>query len=186
MFLDIGVGILLSIWTSWFFEVDLTFQLLFLAIIFSLLPDIDFFVEFFKHGSVGGRVIREHRELIHFPLLYIPVILIVFLFFGTMWASLLGLSLLAHFLHDSFGIGWGIKWLWPFSKRTYKFFSEKNGKLSSRVLMSWDQKELAETVSEHGDPNWIKNIYLRPSLINILECLSCIGALIVLYFYLNR
>ena len=73
MFLDIGIGILLSIWTSCFFHSDLTFTLVFAGIAFALLPDIDFFIEFFKHGSVGGKVIREHRELTHFPIIYIPV-----------------------------------------------------------------------------------------------------------------
>lgn len=186
MFLDIGVGILLSIWTSWFFQIDLTFFLIFLGIVFSLFPDIDFLVEFIKHGSVGGKIIREHRELIHFPLLYIPVILIVFTLFGTIWATFLGLGLLAHFLHDSIGIGWGIKWLWPFSKKTYKLFSEKNGKISSRLLVSWDHKELAKIVAEYGDPNWIKNIYMRLHPVNVIEFLSFVIAIIVLYFYLSR
>ena len=49
MFLDIGIGILLSIWTSCFFHSDLTFTLVFAGIAFALLPDIDFFIEFFKH-----------------------------------------------------------------------------------------------------------------------------------------
>ncbi len=186
MFLDIGVGILLSIWTSWFFQIDLTFSLIFIGIIFSLFPDIDFFVEFIKHGSVGGKIIREHRELIHFPLLYIPVILIVLSLFGIMWATFLSLGLLAHFLHDSIGIGWGIKWLWPFSKRAYKLFSEKNGTFSSRLLVSWDHKELTEVVAEHGDPDWIRNIYLRLHPVNVIEFLSFVTSLIILYFYLSR
>lgn len=184
MLLDIGVGILLTIWTSWFFQVDLTFFLIFFGILFSLLPDADFFVEFIKHGSVGGKVIREHRELAHFPLFYVPVVFVIFFLFGGIWSVFLGLGLLAHFLHDSVGIGWGIKWLWPFSKRAYKLFAGKNGRVSSKLLVSWDSEELTKVAAEHGDPDWIRNIYLRPHPINVIEFLFFIGSLVGLYFYL--
>ncbi|MEK7128996.1 MAG: metal-dependent hydrolase [Patescibacteria group bacterium] len=184
MFLDIGIGILLSIWTSWFFYTDLTFALIIIGIIFALLPDIDFFIEFIKHGSVGGKVIREHRELIHFPIIYIPIAILIFILYGTMWATLFSLMLCVHFLHDSIGIGWGIKWLWPFSRRSYKFFSEKDGRFSSRLIVSWDHKELTGVVANHGDPNWIKNIYLRLHPVSVIEFFVFIISLLVLYFYL--
>lgn len=117
MFLDIGIGILLSIWTSGFFRANLTSALLCWGIIFVLVPDLDFVVELIRHGRVGGKVIGEHRELGHFPFLYVPVILIVFAIFGAQYGVLLSFGLLAHFLHDSVGIGWGIQWFWPVSKK---------------------------------------------------------------------
>ena len=185
MFLDIGIGILLSIWTSRFFHVDLTFTLVLTGIAFALLPDIDFFVEFIKHGSVGGKVIREHRELIHFPVIYIPVAILIYAAFGTMWVALFSLAILAHFLHDSIGIGWGIKWFWPFSRRSYKLFSEKNGKFSRRLVISWNPEELTEVVADYGDSNWIRNIYLRPTPVVIIEFSFFIISLIILYLYLH-
>lgn len=184
MFLDIGIGILLSIWTSWFFHVDLIFILVLAGIIFALLPDIDFFIELIKHGSVGGKVIREHRELTHFPIIYIFVAILVYLIFGAMWTILFSLAILAHFLHDSVGIGWGIKWFWPVSKKAYKFFSEKDGKLSRRLVVSWSPEELTKVVASHGNSNWIRNIYLRPTPIAIIEFSFFISSLFVLYLYL--
>lgn len=185
MFLDIGIGVLLSIWISRFFQTDLTLVLVLAGVFFALLPDADFFVEFVKHGNVGGKVIREHREITHFPLLYAPLFVLILVIFGAKWTALFVLSLLAHFLHDSVGIGWGIKWFWPFSKKSYKLFSEKNGRFSSRLFVSWDQKELVSAVADNGDPDWIKNIYLRPSLIAIIEFSGFAVSLLTLYLYLR-
>ncbi len=185
MFLDIGIGILLSIWTSWFFRENLTFPLVLAGIAFALLPDIDFFVELIKHGSVGGKIIREHRELIHFPIIYIPVAILIYAMFGVMWAVLFSLAIFVHFLHDSIGIGWGIKWFWPFSKRSYKLFSEKNGKFSYQLVVSWNPEELAEVAANYGDPDWIRNFYLRFHPVAIAEFSFFIISLIIFYLYLH-
>jgi len=184
MFLDIGIGILLSIWTSWFFHVDLMFTLILMGIIFALLPDIDFFIELIKHDSVGGKVIREHRELTHFPIIYIPVAILVYPIFGAMWVALFSLAILAHFLHDSVGIGWGIKWFWPLSKKAYKFFSEKDGKFSRRLVVSWRPEELTKVAADYGDPNWIRNIYLQFTPIAIIEFSFFAISLLILSLYL--
>jgi hypothetical protein len=183
MFLDIGVGILLSIIVSWIFQTEPTVFLILSGALFSLLPDLDFLIELVKHGSVGGKVIREHRELLHYPLSYLPVTLIIFLFFGKIIASLFFFCVFCHFLHDSIGIGWGIKWFWPFSEKSYKFFSNERGVLNRRIIMSWDKKELEKIVAEHGDPDWIKNIYFKPSPIFIFEFLALLLAIVFLYFY---
>jgi len=186
MFLDIGIGILLSIWTSWFFHTDLTFTLVLAGIAFALLPDIDFFVELIRHGSVGGKVIREHRELTHFPIIYIPIAIFVFAIFGAMWTLFFILALFAHFLHDSIGLGWGIKWFWPFSRKAYKFFSEENGKFSfHRLIVSWNSEELTKVVAGYGDPNWIRNIYFRLTPVAVIEFSFFIISLIILYLYFH-
>lgn len=74
MFLDIATGILLSIGANWYFGTELTFWLILLGVVFVLFPDIDFLIEMVRHGNVGGKVIREHREITHFPLIYVPLI----------------------------------------------------------------------------------------------------------------
>jgi len=185
MLLDTGVGILLSIITSWFFQTKLTIFLILAGIVFSLLPDLDFLIELLKHGSVGGKVIREHREIFHYPLSYLPIILLVFIFFGEIIAIFLSLCLFAHFLHDSIGIGWGIKWLWPFSQKSYKFFSDKKGLFCCRPIVSWEKKELEKIVAQYGDPDWIKNIYFKLSPILVVEFLFLVLSVIFLFFYTN-
>lgn len=185
MFLDIGIGILLSIATSWFFQTELTIFLILAGILFSLLPDLDFLIEFFKHGNVGGKVIREHRELLHFPFFYLPIAFLIFIFFGKIISSLFLLCLFSHFLHDSIGIGWGIKWLWPFSRKSYKFFSDKTGHSCCQLITFWEKKELEKVVAEHGDPDWIRNFYFKLSSVLVVELLFLIFALIFLYLYFH-
>jgi len=186
MFLDIGFGILLAIAANSLFAIPLTPLFVLTAAGLTLAPDIDFLIELAKHGSAGGTVIREHRELTHFPLPCIALVILVFIVFGSSWSFLLGAGLVFHFLHDSVGIGWGIKWLWPFSKKSYKFFAGKNGRCSSRLLVSWEANELEKVVSEYGDPHWIKNIYLRPTFVSVSEFFGFIVSLIVLYLYIKK
>ena len=181
MFLDIGVGILLSVILSDFFGVDLSSQFILTGVGFSLLPDLDIFVELAKRGRVGGRVQGHHRELTHFPLTYLPVWFLVYSFLGPMYGWLFGLAVVVHFLHDSVGMGWGIKWLWPFSRRAYKFFSNKDGSFSGRFLVSWSPAELKTVIHNHGDDHWLKNFYFKLHPIAVFEFLIFIIALIVLY-----
>lgn len=181
--LDIAVGIFLAIGFTGFFHHELTRTIIAASIACTLLPDFDFIVEWLRHGSVGGKVIREHREISHFPLTFIPVVFIVWLALGQFWAALFGSAILFHFLHDSVGIGWGIKWWWPFSKKAYKFFSEKNGSFSRRFLISWNKEELQEVARRAGDPHWIRNIYFRFHPISAIEYLSLILAIITLLLW---
>ena len=183
MLFDIGTGILISIGISWFFNVELTRSLIAMGVFLVLVPDFDFLVELFKHGSVGGKEIREHRQISHFPLTYIPVVIVVFLLWGTMWASFVGLCLFAHFLHDSVGIGWGIMWLWPFSHNAFKCFSEKNGAFSTRLFVAWSPEEVKKLAAS-GDPNWFRNIYMRAHPINVMEFGWFVGSLVILYIFL--
>ena len=181
MFLDLGVGILFSILLSGIFKVSLTLKLVWAGAIFSLIPDLDVFVELKKRGRVGGRVQGHHRELTHFPLTYAPIIILIYALWSQMWACLFGLVILTHFLHDSVGMGWGIKWLWPFSNRAYKFFSEKNGNFSKNFVVSWEPQELKEVVARHGDDHWLKNFYLQLHPIAVFEFLVFILSLLILY-----
>lgn len=185
MLLDIAAGIFSSIFVSWFFDFEISSFLILAGIVFALLPDFDFLVEFIKHRSVGGKVIREHRELIHYPIIYIPIVVLIYFLTDIFWATLFTTGILSHFIHDSIGIGWGIKWLWPFSKKSYKLFSEKDGSFSSRLIVSWEPEELREVVLKYGDPNWIKNIYLRLHPVSVIEFIFFIFSLTVLYFYLQ-
>jgi len=121
MFLDIGLGVFIAIITSYFFQVDLSPTLLMFSIIFTLLPDSDFLYFYPKRHDT--KYDHQHRNIIHFPLLYIPAgTLLIWSIWGNIWALSFFLASLGHFIHDSIGIGWGIKWLYPFSKNSYAFF----------------------------------------------------------------
>lgn len=181
MFLDIGVGIFVSIFLSHIFKTDLSPWFITGGVLFSLLPDVDLFAELAQRGRIGGRVQGHHRELTHFPLTYLPALVLVYFIFGKIWSLLFGLCVFLHFLHDSVGMGWGIKWWWPFSNKSYKFFSEKNGNFSTNFLVSWQPRELKETITRYGDDHWFKNYYLKPHPIAIFEFIIFILAILVLY-----
>ena len=167
---DIGIGILISVLASHIYGVSLSPQLVAISVLANLIPDLDVFVELAKRGRVGGRVQGHHRELSHFPLTFIPVVGAVYYFLGQFWAFIIGFNLLAHFLHDSIGMGWGIKWLWPFSKRSYKLFSNKQGSLiGSEFIVSWEPRELKEVIAKYGDDHWFRNFYLKLHPVFIIE-----------------
>lgn len=181
MFLDIGVGILVSIFLSHIFKTDLSYWFIAGGILFSLLPDLDIFAELVQRGKIGGRVQGHHRELTHFPLTYLPVFILIYFLFGKVWLLLLVWCVFLHFLHDSAGMGWGLKWWWPFSNKSYKFFSEKSGRLSSNLLVSWQPQELRETIARHGDNHWLKNFYFKLHPLAVFEFIIFILAILVLY-----
>lgn len=181
MFLDIGIGIFLAVFLPKIFGLGLSYWLVFAGALFALAPDLDVFVELAKRGRIGGRVQGHHRELTHFPLTYFPFIFAVYYLGGSFYAWLFGLAVLAHFLHDSVGMGWGIKWLWPFSQRSYKFFSEKDGRFSTNLIVSWRSDELNETIALYGDDHWFRNYYLKVHPIAVIEFTVFVLSLLVLY-----
>ena len=164
---DIGLGFLIAILTSAVFHFEPTLWFIVFCVLAALLPDIDFTVEFLKHGSVGGKVIREHRELLHFPVTYIPIIFLVFLAAGPVWASALALGVVSHFIHDSIGVGWGIKWFWPVHKHHYKFFAKNDGSMAWRWLQKWKVEDMPAIAAMYGLEHWIRDIYLKPFPIRV-------------------
>ncbi len=178
---DIGIGLLISVLASHVYEIDLSLKLALMSVLANLIPDLDIFVELAKRGKVGGRVQGHHRELSHFPLTFVPLVWAVNYFFGGIWSFIIGLNLLAHFLHDSVGMGWGIKWWWPFSDKAYKFFSNKDGSFSKRFIVSWKPQELKETIRKYGDDHWFRNYYLKLHPLAVFEFLFLFFSLVVLY-----
>lgn len=185
--MDIGVGILASIFVSGVYDTQIVFWLVIAGIIFALLPDIDFILYFFETDKLKA---YNHRFLIHNPLLYIPIgSIIVWLTLGKIFAVLFAVASFFHFAHDSFGIGRGVRWLYPFSKNGFAF-----GYLHSRQLkwglwkpmFIFDEKYLEEFDRDHGDRDWIKKIYLRPHIFSIFEYLIFIISIVTLYFYVRN
>ena len=64
-----------------------------------------------------------HRIWFHNPLIMCPLSFIVgYLYLGSVFGGLLFLTLLGHFIHDTFDQNFdGIRWLWPFSRNSIKW-----------------------------------------------------------------
>jgi membrane-bound metal-dependent hydrolase YbcI (DUF457 family) len=177
MLLDIGVGILSSIALSRFFNISLTPFFLTAGIVFTLLPDIDFLI---SPGKSIGRKGHEHRSILHYPLLFIPIGTIILFFFNYELAILFAVTTLLHFMHDSIGIGWGIPWLYPFSRNHYAFLYQYDS--PQKFIYIWTPREVEKNANDHGDPDWIKNIYFKLHPYAIIEFLIFILAVILLCY----
>lgn len=179
--LDLAFGLTAAWLLARFYGTPFPQTTLLLGAVFAVLPDIDFPIEWLSRGTVGGKKLGFHREITHYPLIYLPIIAMIAFLAGSFWAILLSLGLIFHFLHDSLGMGWGVKWLWPFDRRNFKFFSDKNGAWSLNPIAAWEADELSIKVAEHGDPDWIKH-YLNSRTL-LIEAAIFILAIIAIALF---
>jgi membrane-bound metal-dependent hydrolase YbcI (DUF457 family) len=176
---DIGVGIFLAIYISHLFNEPLTLTLILLGIGAALLPDVDIMT------MLWGR--WRHREITHYPVVYIPIVALVYLVFGAPYGTLLVLGVLIHLLHDTVGIGWGISWLWPLTNRRFLFLPAAGRMKVFGLFMSWlpkDQQKIDEEMNARNanlKEDWITHYYLRPSLLGAIEYGMLVLSLLVLY-----
>src|SRR3989344_3650418 len=185
MFLDIGFGIIGALLVSHWFAVALSHTVLGLGILFALLPDSDYLAYLAQRGN--PKFAHRHRDLLHKPLPFLVLgTFIAYFVGGAFTATLFAVAVSLHFLHDSVGIGWGVRWLWPFSPRSYKFFSEPDGRVwSRRLLVSWSPDELNAAAERFGEGDWFRKYYLRFHPVGLIELVGFAGALVALYFFLR-
>lgn len=171
--LDIGIGLLLGI--ALHSLSGLNYQLcLFIGVVSCLLPDIDFIWKLLT-DKIRGKSLQTkfHRDGLHYPLLFIPIVIFIGLLFNPWVALILGVGCVTHFIHDSIGVGWGVKWLYPFSKKSYMFLYvagvPTNKEMPRKLFYSFNDVEREKLIIEYGDPNWIKHIYLRPHIFGFIE-----------------
>lgn len=185
--LDIGIGLLAAYVGRYYLGIDPTTALV-ASIVFVVLPDLDAVIQIIWRGSVH-RMDHTHRDLLHRPLLYVPIgTALAALCGGSAIALLFAVLSLAHFVHDSIGTGWGIAWLRPFTRRYYKFFSRAYGDASltiHQLVVSWTPDEQRTVAAQYGNPDWVRDTYraFKPpySTIFIIETsVFVIGVLVFL------
>ena len=160
MLIDIFAGIVISLGVGHIFEVPLTPLWLLAGALFALLPDIDFFIEFFQRGTVGGKKLGSHRVLTHIPLLFVVPAVLLYVFVGMPLAILFTLCILWHFAHDAHAMGYGYRLFYPFSPKFYKFFSDKEGNYRydfAHFVTSWTREEVDMLHQKHGNDHWIQD-----------------------------
>jgi len=139
--------------------INLTHSDYLLAIGFSFLPDLDLAIWLISHNFKINKWTHQHRKILHHPIVYLSLgLLIIWPLTNQFYAILFLLCSLTHFLHDSVAIGWGIKWLSPFSRKNYKFFTYKHLGEKRRLLVCWTPEELILEVEKRN--NWFKGYYL--------------------------
>ena len=183
MLLDIGVGILAALGIGELLHIPITGWWIATGILFALLPDIDAIIYFARYRDMSQE--HHHRDLLHIPLLFIPVGTTLLYLFSPALALLFAICALVHFIHDSIGVGWGIQWLRPFNDDHFSFLYlyQPAGKphLPKRLLYRLERDKIDEIDAEFGDHDWIRNVYLRFHPYAIAEYAVFVAALLALY-----
>lgn len=167
--LDVGVGLILGVLLSQASTLPYSWCLL-IGVIAALLPDIDY-VWSFIHPK--RKTDTTHRDLLHYPLLFIPAVGLLGLLMSRQISVILMAGAFAHFVHDSFGVGFGLKWLFPLTRKSYMFLFQastpRNKTMPKKLLYAWDDKERATMIKQYGYSNWIRHIYFHPHPFGLFE-----------------
>lgn len=207
MLMDLGSGILITNalihWlgepsiniTPWTNYVSNTQVVYGLGMFFALLPDIDLVIPLAKKflGKFLGKLItinqceidgRHKDKWTHYPIVMIPLATIVMYRVAPFCSVLALCGLLSHFVHDSWQRdgdkqGGGVRWLAPFGKNYYQFFSRraKGGKL--KLVVSWTPEEVQEVFDETLE-QWLSATFLKFTWENAIGIITFLLALALL------
>jgi membrane-bound metal-dependent hydrolase YbcI (DUF457 family) len=164
MLFDLGVGLIIAALVDVFQSSDPEIGFYLFGALAALSPDLDMPIWLLRTRGRLDRWAHRHRDLLHYPLFFIPGGALLFgWFFGSVYGLVFALASFAHFFHDSFNEGWGIRWFWPFSKRYFKLERENK----TWALKRWTRTEQDALAALHGDDNWAQRRYARlsPSLV---------------------
>jgi hypothetical protein len=176
--LDIGVGILLSLGVAEYFGVHATPLLILFGIAVALLPDIDVITMPFL-GT------WYHRVLTHYPIVYLPFVVLAYIFLSPLYATIFTLGIYAHLIHDTFGLGWGIAWLWPATGRKFLFFPWDGIPSENKILATWMPESEPSLMEKQQDTGWVKRYYFRPNLGAYIEYGTLAISIIALVLYFH-
>ncbi len=167
--LDLGVGLLLGVLLDKISSLPYGVCLL-IGLASSLLPDLDFILPYLKTRRQPD---SSHRDGLHYPLIVVPIVGFLGYLIEPQIGLILALGCLLHFVHDSFGVGFGVKWLYPYKKNSYLFFYHAglptNKEMPRKKLHSWNDDQRKHMAEKFGDPDWIKNIYFRLHPFGVFE-----------------
>ena len=150
MLLDILFGLILGISMNFIIGTpDSMLPALFFGVFCSLFPDIDFIVYLLRNRFKVDQLAHEHRDLLHKPIFFI-IAGIALYFLSPEIGSIWMIGNLYHFLHDTIEGGWGIMWLYPFSKKYYTLVS-----YSPKKIISTKEEQRALAL-KYGNPHWFK------------------------------
>lgn len=164
-------------------------------------PDLDALSELWRRGRVSSSAnnLHDHREGLHFPILFILIGVSIFYFASNFWGALFLLATTLHFINDLYGTGWGIKLFWPLINHNFKFASRRVNRGKSllketgdwesllpaerrwRLVVVWKANELTRYIRRWGVDNWIDVCYLRLTWISVVEYSIFALSLLVLY-----
>lgn len=174
---DIANGIFATFIVGEITETPLTWHFM-VGVVLAMLPDIDAVPRLFRTGYIVATKDnpRDHRDYVHYPIVFFLVGLIMAVV-SMFWGLLFLLTTMLHFINDTWGTGWGIKWLWPFTDKKYKFsWFDANRQIKTDLTST--------TILPVASNEWIDRVYLTINPISIAEyALFAVSVmLLVIYF----
>ncbi|MHA1751060.1 MAG: metal-dependent hydrolase [Candidatus Helarchaeota archaeon] len=163
------------------------------SIICGLLPDlIDVVYSSIKRFVIKQNKVdfRHHSWPTHFPFMYIPFIVLIFIFPSVLTISM-AINIYLHFLGDTFYSDDGIRWLWPFMKhRSFKLLSKSMvGKHDKEWLIAYRKTPLFKF-------EWVLfiltsviitiNAYLLYNIIIFFLVMAIMVSLMIFFYYFEK
>lgn len=155
MFLfDLGFGLLIVVSISLTAQLEPSLSLVLTGIAGSLLPDWDMLPHLIKKRGKLDQWAHKHRDISHYPLLTVPLCgVAVGWMIGVWYGVVLAVTMTAHYLTDSFEVGWGVRWLFPFCNR---YFCYRTAGQEKRRFRTWTPTQQDELAIRFGNPDWHK------------------------------
>lgn len=187
---DWANGIFAVLIAGWWFGIEPLWWHFVVGLVLSHAPDIDAIPELIKRGRVSASAEHphDHREALHYPVVLVAIgSAIAYLL--PYWGAVFLVAIVLHLVNDLYGTGWGIKLLWPISKRNYKLLGRRVNRLRYlleqdgdwqqqseeekrlRGLVSWSPDELPNYMKRWGIDDWISKYYLHLNAISLIEYL---------------
>lgn len=184
---DLGLGIITFVWVSIAYGQTTLIGFL-LAVVLVFMPDLDALPEISKRGRLAASKDNptDHREMLHKPLLWLALTGMFWMWSGY-YGAIAFFVILMHFVHDSVLTGWGVPWFAPFSQTRIKFFVDETNKESlarENWIRTWGPEELTQAIVQYGYEDWIERLYLRPTVVSIIEYGIFGTAVIILAWHL--
>ena len=139
----------------------------------AMCPDLDAIPELLARGKIAASADHnhDHRDVLHFPILFLIGGVIAVLLFGY-WGWIFLSSTILHFVNDLYGTGWGIPLFWPLTKDRFKLFTDENNNSSLRKE-DWIRRikvtKLHDEIAEHGNETWVDDFYYKLNPIMAIE-----------------
>lgn len=96
-----------------------------LLILFSVLPDFDYLLNWGYRTITGMRFhagVNHHEWASHWPISYIPLALL-FISIPNTYTALMLFGVISHLVMDTIACSWGVMWLYPFKRTWFNYFA---------------------------------------------------------------
>ncbi len=176
--LDIGIGLVLGVLLNSVSGIN--YQLcLIVGVVACLLPDLDFVWQLIV-GKYSYK--KSHRDGLHYPIIFTPLVGLIGLLINPYVGAAFATGALLHFFHDSIGIGWGVKWLFPFRSTSYAFLYRAQlvaeNEMPKRLFFRWTDEQRDKEMAKYADPHWIKHIYFSAHIYGLVEYFVLIAGIL--------